>query len=119
MPYLGEPFDPTHPRCRYPAEGARFSELMEAANMRPPEIARATGIAVETIRGYRRGFDKPSTITRRKLEQVLGHSLDPVPIEHAQASVTVPATVTIQRNPSGTVSLTLNIDASQFSRLVA
>ena len=86
--------------------------------MRPPEIARATQIAVETVRGYRRGFDKPSAQTKAKLEQVLGHSLDPTPVK-AQVAVTAPATVTVERNPAGTVSMTVNFDAAAFARIAA
>lgn len=120
MPYEGEPFDPAHPRCRFPAEGERFGQVMQAAGMRPPEIARAVGISVEQVRGYRRGFARPGTVTKQKLERVLGQSLDPQPAKASAApmSITVPASVTVQRDPSGDFIMSIRVAPDQLSRFL-
>lgn len=62
-------------RCIYPNEGRRFETLM--AGRDAPTIARAVGISPEIVRAYRRGHAKPSPVTKAKLEQFFGATLDP------------------------------------------
>ncbi len=71
------PFDTSHPRCIHPVFGKHFDEVMQASGLDAVAIAKAAGISKEVVRGYRRGFYKPTPKTQAKLEAVFGKSLTP------------------------------------------
>jgi transcriptional regulator with XRE-family HTH domain len=70
-----EPFDPKHPRCKYPLFGAQFNQVLEASGMSCQDVATKVGIAVENVYGYRRGFSHPTDTTRAKLAKVFNRPL--------------------------------------------
>lgn len=72
-----EPFDPDHPRCKHPVYGANFDKIMMVSGLSAVQVAKAAGISVDVVRGYRRGFYKPSRESEAKLEKVFGVSLTP------------------------------------------
>lgn len=72
-----EPFDPNHPRCKHPVYGANFDKIMMLSGLSAVQVAKAAGISVDVVRGYRRGFYKPSRESQSKLEGVFGTTLTP------------------------------------------
>lgn len=113
-----EPFDPAHPRCRFPAFGKRFTQVMEKTGLRPPEIARGVGISPEIVRGYRRGFSHPSPTTKANLEKFLGETLDTPEATALPQALTLPATVTVERDPSGDLLLSIRLSPNQLAEFL-
>lgn len=70
-----DPFDRNHERCIYPEFGHTFDTAWQASNKSLQEVADEAGIAVENVRGYRRGFQKPRPDMLAKMESILGADL--------------------------------------------
>lgn len=85
------PFDPNHPRCKYPDEGRHFDAILGQSGHSARSLAKAVNIYPEVVRGYRRGFGRPSPTTKAKLERVLGVSLTPPVAPPAAITGTVTA----------------------------
>ncbi len=73
---LQHPFDANHPRCAYPIFGKHFDEQLDISGLPMSTVANACGIAVENVRAYRRGFQRPSPAIMKKLETTMAARLD-------------------------------------------
>lgn len=69
-------FDPAHPRCLFPNFGRACDTAIAAKGLNASEVARGIGVSAEIVRGYRRGFSRPSDTTKLMLEQFLGTTFD-------------------------------------------
>jgi ribosome-binding protein aMBF1 (putative translation factor) len=66
-----EPFDPLHHRCVWPTFGRECAEAFDASPLTISDIAREMKVSHEVVRGYRRGFARPTTTNAIALERLL------------------------------------------------
>ena len=114
-----EPFDAAHSRCVYPAFGQHFSDVLAATGKRPVEIAKAVNISPEIVRGYRRGFARPSPQTQARLEKFLGVSLNLQDVPNMLQTISLPGTMTVQRDPSGDLMLSFRVSPTELAGFLA
>ncbi len=119
MPRQHHPFDPNHPRCLFPAEGKRFDYVMAASGKSAAEISKAVNIQAENVYGYRRGFGRPSAVTRAKLEKFLGASLDPNAAPPKPDTLSLPGTITVQRDKAGELRFSFEFSSAKLAEFLA
>jgi transcriptional regulator with XRE-family HTH domain len=112
-----EPFDPKHSRCIYPEFGKRFSEVLISTGKTPIEIAKAVGVSAEIIRGYRRGFSRPSPPTQKLLEEFLGEPLD-INTRNMPLEISRPGNITLTRGVSGDIKISIRISEEDVSKFL-
>ena len=117
MPRDEIPFDPGHPRCKFPEFGALFSSVLEETGQRCNDVAASIKVSTEIVRGYRRGFARPSPFTMTKLEKHFGRPLVPR-ADGKPDEVTMPSTLTVRRHASGDFILTFRVAPEQIGRFL-
>lgn len=56
---------------KYKITSKRLSESLYRANMKPQELANASGVSKSSISQYINGFHKPSELTAKRLAKIL------------------------------------------------
>lgn len=119
MPRQTLPFDAHHARCVFPQFGKHFDAVMAASGKSAAEIAKAADIAAENVYGYRRGFSRPSATTHAKLEKIFGVSLDPNGAPVKPTKVSVPGTITIERDKAGQLKFSFTCASADLAKFLA
>ena len=57
---------------KYKITSKRLSESLYRVNMKPQELANASGVSKSSISQYINGFHKPSELTAKRLAKILG-----------------------------------------------
>ena len=57
---------------KYKTTSKRLSESLNRANMKPQELANASGVSKASISQYINGSHKPSELTAKRLAEILG-----------------------------------------------
>ena len=92
---------------------------MASTNKRPVEIAKAVSISPEIVRGYRRGFSRPSPQTQAKLEKYFGMSLNPDGKPARRDIVSLPGTMTVQYDPSGDLLVSFRVPPTELAKFLS
>lgn len=119
MPRQHLPFDPNHKRCIFPDFGRHFDQVMTASGKSAAEISEAVNIAAENVYGYRRGFSHPSPATQAKLETYLGVSLDPSGAPPRPKKLSLPGTITVERDEAGELRFSFLFSPAELAKFLA